>query len=1163
MLLLALDDPHRKICTAIGMAVASIAVHDWPELWPDLLPFLLNLINNQTNLDGVHGAMRCLVLLSADLDDKMVPSLLPALFPSLLTIVSSPQIYDSYIRTKALSIVYSCTSMLGTMSGVYKAETGSLIIPFLKPWMDQFSSILKIPVQSENPDDWGIRMEVLKCLNQLIQNFSSLINKSEFEVILGPLWSTFVSSLRVYEQASIEGTEDSYEGRYDSDGSEKSLDSFVIQVVFRVISIFLHAFVYSNELLKNQMIEFVAVYCRRMMQLAGLFELMLTIVGNPRLGKVVVANVRELVYYTIAFLQMTEQQVHTWSVDANQFIADEEDTTYSCRISGVLLLEEVINSFDDGVLAIIDAAKQWFTESQMRKAAGNANWWRIREATLFALSSISEQLFEAEESGFETNSLKHLVGQIFTEASLIGLDYPFLCARLFTSVAKFSSLISSGMLEHFLYSAMKAITMDVPPPVKVGACRALSNLLPEAKNEIVQSQLLGLFSSLTDLLNHASDETLHMVLDTLLAAVKAGRESSTLVEQTISPIMLNVWASHVSDPFISIDALEVLEPQEQADGLVSGSLDLNAPSDVVKAIYDVSFIAVINIILQSDDHSEIQNATECLSAFIAGGRQEILAWGSDSGSTMRSLLDIASRLLDPNLESSGSLFVGSYILQLILHLPSQMAVHIRDLVVALVRRMQSAQIDSLKSSLLVVFARLVHMSVPNVGHFIDLLISIPAEGHDNSFVYVMSEWTMQQGDHPYTIIIVKGEIQGAYQIKVTTSALALLLTSRHNELPKTHVQGHLIKSGMGITTRSKAKSAPDQWVMLPLPTKVMSFHNPLNPVILQKLLSIEEHEAGHFSDEFLAWEKQDQLLLSWLQFSISCEVLTWVIGCGKEGEVMVARIRFILKFVTNLAMMHLSVIIDFSLITIPSSHLVSGYGVDSNPNVVGIPDWEHPIMLHPVKTLRRFPFTDPFLSISSTTPFPSPVSATIRSLSSALLLSSLLCFCFVPSSSSFPSTPTSSQKLRSTSQKLIVALLADALSEIREQVSAADEEDSDWEEVQADSAENDKEFLYSVSTSPGKATYEHLEAMAKIFNEDQDNQYEDDLISVADPLNQINLANYLADFFVSFSQSDRQLLDHISGNLTHSQRSAIQMVGESVYSSESYQFCFYFASAQR
>eukprot|EP00256_Glycine_max_P068234 XP_025982829.1 importin-9 [Glycine max] len=939
MLLLALDDPHKKICTAIGMAVASIAMHDWPELWPDLLPFLLNLINNQTNMNGVHGAMRCLVLLSADLDDKMVPTLIPALFPSLLTIVSCPQIYDPYIQTKALSIIYSCTSMLGTVSGVYKAETSSLIVPMLKPWMDQFSSILQIPVQSENPNDWSIKMEVLKCLNQFIQNFSTLF-KSEFEVILGPLWSTFVSSLSVYEKASIEGTEDSHEGRYDSDGSEKNLDSFVIQ----------------------------------------LFEFMLTIVGSPRLGKVVVANIRELVYYTIAFLQMTQQQVLTWSVDANQFIADEEDATYSCRFSGVLLLEEVVNSFDgEGILAIIDGAKQWFTESQIRKAAGNASWWRIREATIFALSSLSEQLFETQETGFDTSSLKHLVEQIFTEDSLLDpLEYPFLYARIFTSIAKFSSLISNSLLEQFLYLAMKAITMDVPPPVKVGACRALTNLLPEAKKEIVQSQLLGLFSSLTNLLNHASDETLHMVLDTLLAAVKAGHESSTLVEHMISPVILNLWASHVSDPFISIDALEVLEaiksipgcvhplvsrilpsigpilnkPQEQADGLVAGSLDLvtmllkNAPADVVKAIYDVSFNAVINIILQSDDHSEIQNATECLSAFISEGRQQILAWGSDSGSTMRSLLDIASRLLDPKLESSGSLFVGSYILQLILHLPTQMAVHIQDLVAALVKRMQSAQNCILLSSLLIVFARLVIWSSLLVvtGCGVVTAGRCWVQGRAAVFCAVRSPRCAFAIEYRVGLDrMIVGQIMGAYQIKVTTSALALLLTSRHNELAKIYVQGHLIKSHEGITTRSKAKSAPDQWVMLPLPTK-------------------------------------------------------------------------------------------------------------------------------------------------------------------------------------------------------IVALLADALTEIQEQVLAADDEDSDWEEVQADGIENDKEFLYSVSTSSGKATDEQLEAMVKVFNEDQDDQYVDGLLSVADPLNQINLANYLVDFFVSFSQSDRQFLDHICKSLSQSQRSAIQLV---------------------
>lgn len=45
---------------------------------------------------------------------------------------------------------------------------------------------------------------------------------------------------------------------------------------------------------------------------------------------------------------------------------------------GALLLEEIVNSCDgEGILAIINAAKQWFTESQSKKAAGNASWWRV------------------------------------------------------------------------------------------------------------------------------------------------------------------------------------------------------------------------------------------------------------------------------------------------------------------------------------------------------------------------------------------------------------------------------------------------------------------------------------------------------------------------------------------------------------------------------------------------------------------------------------------------------------------------------------------------------------------------------------------------------------------------------------------------------------------
>ncbi|KAK3001681.1 hypothetical protein RJ639_021884 [Escallonia herrerae] len=719
-----------------------------------------------------------------------------------------------------------------------------------------------------------------------------------------------------------------------------------------------------------------------------MFEFLLTIVGSRRFVKVFGNNISELVYYTIAFLQITEQQVHTWSLDANQYIADEDDNTYSCRVSGkylmrwALLLEEVVSSCGmEGIHAIMDAVKKRHSESQKAKAAGSAGWWRISEATLFALSSVAEQMLENEfhlcmnillfcfmpvqVSEISGINLGKLLEQILSEDMARGIhQFPFLYARMFSSVAKFSSVINHEAVERVLYAAMDAIGMDVSPPVKVGACQALSQLLPIADKGILQPRILPIFSTLTDLLKQASDETMHLVLETLQAAVKAGHEASVSIERILSPIILNMWASHVSDPFISIDALEVLEaiknspgclhplvsrampyigqilnkPQQQPDGLVAGSLDLltmllkNAPCDVVKAAYEVSFDLVVRLVLQCDDHSEMQNATQCLAALVAGGKQELLAWGGDPASTMRSLLDVAARLLDPDLESSGSLFVGSFIVQLILHLPSQMAQHVRDLVAALVRRMQSCQIAGLRGSLLLIFARLVHLSAPHVEQFIDLLASIPADGHVNSFGYVMSEWTKQQGkyisdlapqsDEQAMIVsscVFFGEIQGAYQIKVTTSALALLLSTRHGELEKIHVQGHLIK---------------------------------------------------------------------------------------------------------------------------------------------------------------------------------------------------------------------------------ILAILADVLIEIQEQVFAGEDEDSEWEELEAGDVELNQDLIYSGGASSySRPTSGCLDAMAKAFDENDDDGYdEDDLLSSADPLNEVKLSNYLASFLVDFSHRDRPYYDRLCQNLTTAQRDAIQMV---------------------
>jgi hypothetical protein len=44
-------------------------------------------------------------------------------------------------------------------------DTASLITSMLDPLIEQFSIVLNSPVQSQNPDDWSMQMEVYTSYN--------------------------------------------------------------------------------------------------------------------------------------------------------------------------------------------------------------------------------------------------------------------------------------------------------------------------------------------------------------------------------------------------------------------------------------------------------------------------------------------------------------------------------------------------------------------------------------------------------------------------------------------------------------------------------------------------------------------------------------------------------------------------------------------------------------------------------------------------------------------------------------------------------------------------------------------------------------------------------------------------------------------------------------
>ncbi|KZV22604.1 hypothetical protein F511_02621 [Dorcoceras hygrometricum] len=119
--------------------------------------------------------------------------------------------------------------------------------------------------------------------------------------------------------------------------------------------------------------------------------------------------------------EATKPEVYTGFLDANQYVADEDDNTYSCPVSGALLLEEITTSCElEGLNAVIDSLQRQISESQQQKDNGAAGWWKLREATLCARGSVAEQLLRTEATGpAMQNMLEHI---LVDDVATVGMD---------------------------------------------------------------------------------------------------------------------------------------------------------------------------------------------------------------------------------------------------------------------------------------------------------------------------------------------------------------------------------------------------------------------------------------------------------------------------------------------------------------------------------------------------------------------------------------------------------------------------------------------------------------------------------------------------------------------------------------------------------------------
>ncbi|GIL64426.1 hypothetical protein Vafri_18355 [Volvox africanus] len=648
-----LSDPSSKVRTAVAMCIAAISKAD-PDGWPGLVENLVGAIHahrvSMTPL--VHGAIRCLSLLSDDIDEHYLPQVARSLLPELLHVAADNSgATPADLRASALSIFYDVIKSLAVMGAVYQRQVRDLLVPLVDPWLPLLCGVVAQPMTIQDTSGWAIRMLCLKSLTQLISYFSKPLQQ-HVQHVMQASWEMYTSSLGLYQMHLVlepsEGgmaSEGDLQGKMDLEGNTLDLESL----------------------------------------LAQLFELLMALVGLPKYTKIIRPALPEMSYLVVSYMQMTVGQATEWLENPAQYVADEEDNTFTVRVSGELLIDSLMQAFNlEAARALMDAVERRTQEAAASQAAGQAGWWKLREAALLALgcctASFPAGLADVRGGGGRghrqqatiadlQSRLQRLVDEVLRTDLQGPLINPLLVGRAMWLAARLQPILRPDQQGPLLAAAAAGLNSNLPSPVKIGACRVLASLAPRVPGEVLGSLADSLYGGLLALLACSGEEALNLVLESMVPLIKADPTAAARALPALSTPLLQVWSRYVTDPLLAESSLEVLgalarvpqclgpltqqvlpvvakvvrQPRAQPDGLVEGCLDLLAKlvrpgkREVVAAVAASCCGPLIALLpggpaadVDDDTGALTHGATELLVELVRAGGEDFLSWAAPS-----------------------------------------------------------------------------------------------------------------------------------------------------------------------------------------------------------------------------------------------------------------------------------------------------------------------------------------------------------------------------------------------------------------------------------------------------------------------------------------------------------------------------------------------------
>lgn len=293
-----LYDPNSKIRSSVAHTISTIAATDYPHCWAELFDIIVKCLGG--NEDSIHGAMQ--VLQDFTYDVEQIKELGPVVIPEVYRIFDSEQNYSIKTRVSAIRTLKQLFMSISALI-TDKQEQSSMMSSILSNFMDKLVHYLSMNCGAGS--SFLLRSEIIKgkssfnnvsyinyiiylfaVFTYLVTDMPKYINPF-MERILPIIWQLLTQIAETYVKVSVNQTEANplATSDYEEEDEQTNFQTLIIQIL-----------------------EFIncIVTCGKLR-------------GN-------IKNVlADLIYITIVYIQLGEEQLEDWQEDPEKFVDDEDD----------------------------------------------------------------------------------------------------------------------------------------------------------------------------------------------------------------------------------------------------------------------------------------------------------------------------------------------------------------------------------------------------------------------------------------------------------------------------------------------------------------------------------------------------------------------------------------------------------------------------------------------------------------------------------------------------------------------------------------------------------------------------------------------------------------------------------------------------------------------